>query len=558
MPSLRSFIALETSVATQLGRKWKSTVEPILELIDRALVNKQWDEAFRLVNSLSFDSICAETNGQLEMLGLQSLMLGASQVRNINQTSLVRGTRDIPEHLFLATKSLTTSLCMHAMERVRRDAMMIIEEAIETEKELADRIADNTFEVKKAADKLLAQRLNAAVLGNGKALVDIGANLTTSRLVSYGFLSEAHVLQISTYQVTEILDDRTCPVCQRMHGKTFEVEKALTHLDTILRVQDPQELKSLSPWPKQTKQALYDLDKLSNEELQGKGWDTPPYHPLCRGTLVLVGTVTEVVSIPPVILPPSPVMPAIEPPVPVVASVPAPITTQIDIRTLTTDFDASKFPARDREYYGNELNDAMRIPIDDDVREAISHYQGPGYANINKYLRGSYAPSVEDTKYYDRIVAAIDRGMVAEIPENLTVYRGVANYRTAFGVDKLEDLLGAEVSDPAFMSTSIRQRTAENFADSIKIPNSDAYEKTILTIRMREGSTAMHVEALTGSLLDEAELLLPKGSRFRVIEVRPNSWERTIGPTHRSGTTETVKVNEIVLELLETLGEVGP
>ena len=66
--------------------------------------------------------------------------------------------------------------------------------------------------------------LNDAVVNGGKVAADLGAQLTTSRLVSLGFLSEAQKLGVSKYQVDEVLDDRTCPVCEYMNGKTFDVD----------------------------------------------------------------------------------------------------------------------------------------------------------------------------------------------------------------------------------------------------------------------------------------------------------------------------------------------
>lgn len=144
----------------------------------------------------------------------------------------------------------------------------------------------------KAETMTLADRLNAAVL-EGKALIDINANLTTSRLISLGFLSEAVSKNITTYQVNEVLDDRTCPICQMMHGKTFTVMTEYSKIVTALSTTDPTELKNIAPWPSQKKTNVALLASKSNEDLQAQGLGSPPYHPLCRGYLVTVGTVTE-------------------------------------------------------------------------------------------------------------------------------------------------------------------------------------------------------------------------------------------------------------------------
>lgn len=148
-------------------------------------------------------------------------------------------------------------------------------------------------EVKLAKAELdLADMLNAAVMDN-RELVDITASMTTSRLINFGFLSEAVTMGITTYVVNEVLDDRTCPVCRMMHGKTFKVVDEYSKLMTALSTSDPQELKSIAPWPKQSKAGVAALEGMSNEELQLAGYGSPPYHPRCRGMLDNEGTVLE-------------------------------------------------------------------------------------------------------------------------------------------------------------------------------------------------------------------------------------------------------------------------
>ena len=77
--------------------------------------------------------------------------------------------------------------------------------------------ADLEEEVLKAEFDLAAA-LNDAVDKGGKVAINLGATLTTSRLVTLGFLSQAKESGRKTYQVDEVLDDRTCPVCMEMNG----------------------------------------------------------------------------------------------------------------------------------------------------------------------------------------------------------------------------------------------------------------------------------------------------------------------------------------------------
>lgn len=135
----------------------------------------------------------------------------------------------------------------------------------------------------------LAEKINQATLGTGKKLFDLAANLTTSRLIAFGFLSQASHSE-TQYQVNEVLDDKTCPVCQFMHGKVFSVAHEYGKVLSALGTQDPKELADVAPWPDQSKAGIKSLKAMSNVELQTAGYGSPPYHPHCRGFLSIVGT----------------------------------------------------------------------------------------------------------------------------------------------------------------------------------------------------------------------------------------------------------------------------
>ena len=134
------------------------------------------------------------------------------------------------------------------------------------------------------------------VRGTGKGLIHVAGNLSTSRLVSYGFLAQAQELLIDTYQVSEVLDRRICPVCETLHGKEFQVLRERARLGQLLQLQDPDELETAAPWPKQDPGSVKRRGALSEAEIQANGWGSPPYHPLCRGQLIPTGTVREVVD----------------------------------------------------------------------------------------------------------------------------------------------------------------------------------------------------------------------------------------------------------------------
>jgi hypothetical protein len=112
-----------------------------------------------------------------------------------------------------------------------------------------------------------------------------------------GLLAQAQELLIDSYQVSEVLDRRICPVCETLHGKEFQVVRERARLQQLLQLQDPDALKTAAPWPRQDPDSVKRLRTLSEAEIQANGWGSPPYHPLCRGQLVPTGTVREVLEV---------------------------------------------------------------------------------------------------------------------------------------------------------------------------------------------------------------------------------------------------------------------
>jgi DNA topoisomerase IB len=128
--------------------------------------------------------------------------------------------------------------------------------------------------------------------------MQLTASLHTSRLSSYGFVAEARALGVEEYAISEQLDSRICPICKIMHGKRFKVASAKSALSDIFSVQTQDDLRSLQPWPKQSKREVAKFAAMSNDELVARNWHIPPFHPRCRGLLVHVGKVPRIEDTP--------------------------------------------------------------------------------------------------------------------------------------------------------------------------------------------------------------------------------------------------------------------
>lgn len=141
--------------------------------------------------------------------------------------------------------------------------------------------------IEKAEERLLKPFQTFA--SEGRGLLQLVSQLHTSRLSAFGFCAEAEVMEVQDYQITEQLDNRICPVCEMMHGKVFRVDAARNALISIITEKNPDNLRSMQPWPKQTKANLEKMSRMSAQDFIDANWHIPPYHPWCRGLLVPVG-----------------------------------------------------------------------------------------------------------------------------------------------------------------------------------------------------------------------------------------------------------------------------
>lgn len=284
MVKLQAFLSLERSTSSTIQSVMTKVADTAFDKLLPLLEAGKWDEAHDLANRLSLNGVVEDQRKRLEELAVASLLFGAQNVTGSpSSTSFVRGTQQLPWAIQQALDQLTDMV-----EGAGADQMRTA---------IHDLIRSQEVASLQKAEQSLVDMLNAAVMGTGKMAVDISANLTTSRLVTLGFLSEAMQADIATYQINEVLDSRTCPVCQYMHGKTFRVDQEYARVLTTIGTSDPKELKSIAPWPSASKAGLSQLNGMSLGEMQGAGYGSPPFHPGCRGVLGLVGTVTETIPL---------------------------------------------------------------------------------------------------------------------------------------------------------------------------------------------------------------------------------------------------------------------
>lgn len=145
---------------------------------------------------------------------------------------------------------------------------------------------------------------------------------------------------------------------------------------------------------------------------------------------------------------------------------------------------------------------------------AIEQYSGAGYGPMNKALRnghianGTANPMLTHT--VNDLTAAIEKVTAGA---DVITWRGVMGRHPLAGLTKpeLDAMIGAEITDAGFVSTSVRRGIAARF---IKTWSS----RTLLEIRVPARAKALYANASNHGSLNagEMELILQRDTRMRV------------------------------------------
>lgn len=304
--AIESFLVLEKSLSNRISRQWQRNVASTMNQIIAHVSRGEFEKAMDLCPGLSLAETAENNQRFTEFVGMQATLFGASRLTqgHPSRTKFIGNKQ--PEEVGQASEAMVGMLATEASEAVCRLANELISEERAAQQDAAyksdlgvDERSTTVYDVdsddlvRKDATTGFIRRFTTNVDTNGKAFINLGSSLHTSRLSAWGFTQEANFRGISEYQVSEQLDNRTCPVCSAMHGRRFTVAPAAARLESQMSVQRMSELKSIAPWPKQDAASVKGLRQMSNSRITQNGWDTPPYHPLCRGVLVAAGSFKE-------------------------------------------------------------------------------------------------------------------------------------------------------------------------------------------------------------------------------------------------------------------------
>lgn len=290
---LDTYIALEGSLASRVAGAWGRVSETTLPHIYTKLQRNDVLGATRMVDELDFSPIIRECRDYVRYVSYAAIMFGASRLNDKLDQAKVIGSGKLAPMVSRVTASYAAALTGSVAEQVKAKLLGIISEHDLNNPATNFAPSDGNVIFKADVQTVLRPYVEFRNPVNDEAqrMIQMISGLHTSRLAAFGYTEEASLLGVTHYSINEQLDNRICPVCRVMHGKTFAVADARSLLDRVLYTDDPNELKTLQPWPAQDKASVEELRGMSNEEIIAMGWHTPPYHPYCRGQLVKAGEV---------------------------------------------------------------------------------------------------------------------------------------------------------------------------------------------------------------------------------------------------------------------------
>lgn len=493
---INSFLILEQAFTKRLQKSWQKTSVNLFTRLTKAINAEDWTRVDIIIDSIDFGVTLKSNQRFMEFIGRGAFLFGVGRHGDIKESQFIKEKKKIP-FIRDASENLQAIISEQGTLFIKgniRKAVSIIKSRT------------NQAKVTKA----LKVRSNADLLKNsigGKTdqYLENVSSLHNSRLAGWGYVKEAEALGYTTYSVSEQIDsDTICPICISMHGKTFKVKQVAKRLETLLTVDNLNDMKHMAPWPNQSKAGVQKFRNLSNDELVASGFQHPPYHPRCRGLLVRSDDTASLAPISAANARRIP-RPARLPIVPPIRPIPGmPRRRFLPIKSL----DAEKLMKKDFK--------ALQSTLSTVEIEILEKYGTSKYRAINGFMRGSVSQKVlNKRKLGDApgILKAVFDKPEAILTRDVVVFRGINSKTLATQIQK-GNLVGSILEDKGFMSTSFNKSAALEFLSPER--------GVLIEIRIPKGlkQSAIPVEAIgIEKLVFENELLLPPDVKLRVIKV---------------------------------------
>jgi len=212
----------------------------------------------------------------------------------------------------------------------------------------------------------------------------------------------------------------------------------------------------------------------------------PPAHPNCRcGVTAVTEVAAEVLS---------------------GAAVPAQVAQPVNVDRVVEMFSGNTYREFNNVGQINKFGsyyEPWANGLAQEERAALVRYQEVSFGDINMSLRGQASSAGN----YQSDIAQLDSAMgKAQIPHNAIVYRGLK------GTPNMQ--VGDSIMDSGFVSTTCSRNAAENYLHQ-------RAGDTLFEVKVKRGQTGLYMDAVSSK--EEYELLLPRGSQFRIIGQRTDT-----------------------------------
>lgn len=260
----QAFAIISDSLARRIRKIYGETLAEYAKRVADAIF--VGDTVTAALVSFDYDGVRDPTIESMQAFGLQAGLFGVESV----------GGDDVPDSVVqllpLASQYSAEGLQQHHRSRTLLTIQNVVRDSVDIE------LGTQKF----TRTKLRANLVNQ-MKGTTDEAVAFIADLHNVRMSALGGLTHLQVVGRKRWRRSEILDDQTCPVCRELHGKTFSVPESHERIVQAVNEPFPEVLRELQPWPSQSKAAIEELQKMTNTEIQARGFEVPPAHPRCRG-----------------------------------------------------------------------------------------------------------------------------------------------------------------------------------------------------------------------------------------------------------------------------------
>jgi len=464
-----------TALADQLSSEMQTVMSKAMksqtDAISKALSDGDFQEAQQLTRELIFKDAISLSRSRVLAFTRATALTGAGAIDKPKNTIFASGAPFPAE----VDKSAVTVILNGVLKGLEKNTRRTLERRI---------VASSTFQKAEGIDPAkLATDINKFLRGEIRRVVNVSANVTGTRVAAHGMYYEARVRGISQYRLDAVHDTNTTEICKNLDGKIFDVETAFNRSGKVLAITDPDTQKREAPFPPQLSHEIEKLMELSDEELQARGFDTPPFHFLCRTVVTLI---SKDASYDPVAW----------------SDFPTLDQTAAAVRVMQPRYERQARKVFNEPDLDKLFETALRSGDDfhPDLGN-LQNYTGFSFNQINDAMRTNAVLKPDGLATAKTIEEMLERG--ASTAPNVTyAYRGVtANVAEKFKVGKI-------FQDDAFMSTSLSAEVASDFTAG----------GALLQIQIGTGQKVL--PAFPASQLHaELELILPRGSQLRIIGV---------------------------------------